>query len=799
MNRYPSTLTGLLLVAATAYAAPSVSAELEEIIVTAQKREESLLDAALSVRAIDGESIREDDLSSLEELSSHVPGLNINAGASQPNLFVRGVGSGLNAGFEQSVGIFVDDIYLSRPQFVRAPLGMDVAGVEFIYGPQGSILGKNTVAGALNVRSAQPTDELEGYVTVLYEPDQNERSINAAISGPLTDQITGRVAVRHHTLDGWWDNETLSEEGPELTNDYVRGMLEWDSDDGLNVQARFDYGDLETLNSPVIVYRSEAATNFQGDVPFPVISDGESGADDLATSDNTQTQIGSLRITKDFEGFVLRAITGYAAYDSERVEGVDFSPLPALHRTKDEYFSQWSQEFRLSSDTDSALQWITGIYYHEQSLEAVRLTTETDFLLLGDLSIPALIEPGDAFTESFFDQDSESISAFIHFDYDFAEIWTASAGTRYSKDTKNAVKRQTSVGGMARLVTDTFNMPERLVFTNADNVLIDELRSHDFPDLHRDEDDVSWNLSLRRQEGGLTLYGSVNTAFKGGGFDEAYGNADGFVQRANPLTGELQGGPVPTGITDETINYDPEEVLAFEVGAKWLFNDSQSELFVAIFRSEYDHLQTSALDVDQFVVVNAGSAVTQGIELGGRWAITDNWYLKGGATILDANWDSFENAPCTVQQTITPAQFPGCNDAQGVQITEASQAVGQDISDQTLLFAPDISANLSLGYITRITDDLGFFSRLAIKHRDEYYSSLDLDLNTIHDALTTMDMTMGIASISDGWRLSLIGKNITDERATVVNGDVPTTASLSYFGIPTRPRSVALQLSYDFY
>ncbi len=188
---------------------------LEEIVVTAQKRAQSLQDVPISVAAVSGEQISNAGITGLEELSLYTPNVNINQGKASPNLYIRGIGSGTNSGFEQSVGMYVDGVYAGRGQLSNVPTTMDLERVEILKGPQGILFGKNTIGGAINVTSAKPTDEFESYIEALYEPEHGEEVITGVVSGPLTEAVSGRLAVRKESFEGWWDDVLRDEQAPD--------------------------------------------------------------------------------------------------------------------------------------------------------------------------------------------------------------------------------------------------------------------------------------------------------------------------------------------------------------------------------------------------------------------------------------------------------------------------------------------------------------------------------------------------------------------------------------------------------
>ena len=197
----------LLALASTAATAQEDVTTLTEITVTAQKRTESLQDVPIAVSAVSGTKIAEAGIMKIEDLKNYVPSLFMTETAIGNNISIRGIFSGVNPGFEQSVGTYVDGIYRGRPQQTRAPF-LDLERVEVLRGPQSILFGKNSVAGALNITTARPTDEFEAMVSALYEPRYEEQEISGHISGPFTDRFRGRLAAsyrevgrRHPQLD----------------------------------------------------------------------------------------------------------------------------------------------------------------------------------------------------------------------------------------------------------------------------------------------------------------------------------------------------------------------------------------------------------------------------------------------------------------------------------------------------------------------------------------------------------------------------------------------------------------------
>ena len=292
------------------------------------------------------------------------------------------------------------------------------------------------------------------------------------------------------------------------------------------------------------------------------------------------------------------------------------------------------------------------------------------------------------------------------------------------------------------------------------------------------------------------LYASVSTGFKGGGFDEAYSGAGSEIRLVNFSTNEPLGSTVP-GNDSSILEYEDEEVLAYEIGAKMTLLGGAAEVNFAAFRMEYENLQTSSLVGDVFRVGNAGEAISQGLELDGRIRLSERFTVGGAVAYLDASYEDFTGATCTVPQATDPVNNPGCLLEDGTNIA-SGETGGQNLNGETLVFAPDWSANLYAQYVMPLGSDMELVTGIDLNYSDEFYSALDLDPNTKHDAVTRINARIALASTDNTWEVALLGKNLTDETSYYWKNDVAVTDSNSYFGLPERPRSIALQARYSF-
>ena len=731
------------------------NAVLEEVVVTARKQEENVQDIPVSVQTIGAQQMQEMNMTNLEELSFVMPNVTVSKSGSDDNLFIRGIGSGVNLGFERSVGTYVDGIYMGRGKQSRAPF-LDLQRVEVLKGPQGVLFGKNTIGGAINITSIAPTEEISGYVDAVYEPDDaNEVDTRFAVSGGLSDTVRGRLAGRYRTMDGYLENVYTNDDEPSTDEYALRGTLAWGAAEDLDVVFRGEYMDSQEDGSNQQLYRLDPNNpNNPIDgrpystqrVEFDDKSDFVNGVDgvNVENSDITSEVI-SVTVNYSADIYTFTSITGYSGYDSSGGADADNSALDTLVRNTDENFDQYSQELRVLIQPTGDFEYIAGLYYDDTKLD---ISDVFDANLL-----PNAVE-GRVYND--FVQKTQSIAAFGQMTWNVNEAWRWNLGLRYSHDDKK-YEKDVSIDGIV------------LLSAFADDYVNDETRSND---------EVTWNSSLQyfySEE--LMFYGSLSTGYKDGGFDQFY---LGSHRRVDPQQASLE--------------FKEETVDSAEIGMKSTLLDGAMTLNLAAFRSEYDNLQTSALVGSTFVVGNAGKAITQGVETDMRYAVTTDLTLGAGLSWLDAYYDEFEDAACTVRQ-----QYEA-------RLANINPCV-QDLSDAPLQYAPDWSGNFNAVWARPITESLEIRVRAEVFYSDSFYTAQDEDPFTEADSFTKINLRLGLGQLDGDWEVALIGKNLTDEDTTSWINDVsnnsapaplPPAFSETYFARTDRGRTIALQGIYRF-
>tara|TARA_R110002110_G_scaffold406421_1_gene626306 strand:- start:113924 stop:116164 length:2241 start_codon:yes stop_codon:yes gene_type:complete len=745
---------------------------LEEVVVTATKRAEGLQDVPIAISVMSGEAIAEKGLADLADLAVYMPNIHIAEGGAGTQLFIRGIGSGINYGFEQSVGTFIDGVYYGRGRSARGKF-LDLERVEVLKGPQSTLFGKNTIAGAINITTAKPSDEFEAFVEMNYITELEGFGVTGMVTGPITDSLRGRIVAKKYEDDGYVENKAAGgDDGPQQDNLYIRGSLEWDATDNLLVNFKAEHGTFDVVNRQEVIsdasptatgiYQAFGVPNFQAGFERENYSLGFPGE---APFDDTETSM--FQITADYAmgEHSLRSITAYTEYEFTNILDTDYSPLAFLARGRTEEHEQFSQELLLTSPAGGVIEYLAGVYYQTEELSNNR-NTRVAFSAVPPIEDAILSQLGgppstalDGNGVNFFSQDTDSWSMFVEATWNITDTFRATAGVRYSDDKKEASKRG--------FVENTSGILPDALFDFLWEGPLNLASKHEYA-LDRSENHTTGHINLQWDfsDAGM-MYVTVSNGFKAGGFDED-----------NSL-GRL-----------DVAEFEDESVQSIEIGAKLDLADGRGRLNVAVFSSEYEDVQVSTFDGNAaFVVGNAAESEVQGLEADVMFAVTDELTINGAFAYLDATYKSFPDAACNVDQILDNVAATG------------SRACVQDLSGERLQFAPEYTANIGAEYITMVTDTMEIAMSVDYNWSDETVVANDQDANLIQDSVGLLNARIGLASSDGTWNLSLIGKNLTEEDVFTWGNDVPLGAfgfDKTYFKHINPPRTFELAARYNF-
>lgn len=750
---------------------------LEEVIVTAQKREQNLLEVPVSAVVIPNAKITEANIYNLEELQTYVPNLTITDTALGPRLHIRGVSSGVNQGFEQSVGMYVDGIYRGRSLQSRLAL-VDIERVEVLRGPQSILFGKNSIAGALNITTMKPTDFFDLGVTGLYSSDFDQKEITAFISGPMSDSVGGRLTAYARDMDGYMENLTLGRDEPDRQERMVRGILEWAPTDNFDIGLKIELASYDVSGEQIEIINDRAAQagpfaglNYSQILLLfgqdPSVANNFRDWKRSSNGDEFNNDTREYVLTMNYRSWgdlLLTSTTGYSSYDMDELCDCDITGGHVFDVDFSEEFSQFSQELRLMSPGGETIDWIAGLYYQSNDLDFYdSINVAADSVLVPVVDGLAGAGAGgliaDTSVPRYFNQDTDIMSAFGQFTWNFNDRWYLTGGARISTEKKDASRTlmiSTIDGDPLPPATApiTQGLYQALFNITDHDIAGDRKKTRFMPSV-----DIQYDINDESM-----VYFSVSRGVKSGGYDARSNNA--------PDNGG-------------SFEFDDEDATSYELGAKILFNSGATELNAALFYMTYNDLQVSAFDgVLGFNVGNAAKARTQGLELDGRWLLTDHLLLSGSIAFTDFKYKEF---------------YGECYFGQ---VPDAPDGINCDYKGKTTMLSPDYSGIVSADYNAPLGDNLDWGLTVDVIFSAKYLTSSNLDPLQEQPSYTKLNARLSIAGQSERWELALVGKNLTNKKIMTLSGDVPLAGGS--FGAPgfsalfEQPRSLALQATLRY-
>lgn len=706
---------------------------LEEIVVTAQKRDERLIDVPISVSVVNDEYLADRTTYFLTELGDKLP--NVVAGGPYAASFtIRGItSSSAGSGFAPSMGVNVDEVFMGRDRSFDTSI-VDVQQVELLRGPQGTLYGKNTIAGTINVTSKRPTNEFEAIGNVRYGND-DLIELRGTLSGPIVeDKFLVRANLFSRQRDGYIENRTLGKDVNDTDNWGGRIMAVIAPSDALGIELRADYYDQDD-NSGVY----ETLRTPDGSVlPFPPFTTvpPQSGTDRKVDQDvlsfSERTVKGySAKVDYDFDGTVLTSITAWREQDSDQLFDNDGGPLDGFDTGRAEGVERFSQEIRLTSPADDRLSWIVGAYYdHEEDENDYHIAVGSGFpsaILPSVLGFSVPLPPTyreESVTEN--EITSESWSVFVSGTYDITSQLTLEAGIRYTDENKDLDYSQgpTVIAAPPNsLLIGLFALPFNLA---------------GFPDGFEDHysdtavsGDASLSYAFTDNHVGYLRYAR---GYKAGGF------------QSDVISPPFAFTP---GVAPD-LSFEPETLDAYEIGYKGTWLDGTLFGSLAVFYYDFKNKQEQVNSGVSFLVSNAASAESKGAEIELSWVPVSGLNLYANAGYLDAEYQDFP----------------------------LGGGPGTDFGGNELAGAPEVSGSVGGSYTRALPGTTGLNLHLAadVDYRGDYFTDANNSAVLEIDAYTIVNARIGVEAADGDWGLYAWGRNLGDE--TVLGGGVSVLGGL---------------------
>jgi len=745
-------IAGSLLFLLIALNGNSATGTIEEIVVTATHRPQSVQDIPISVTALGAEQLKKSDIFDAATIAQHVPGMHYaEFAAGQALISMRGISSiDDGAGLDNSVALFLDGVYVGRNGAINFDM-FDLERIEVLRGPQGTLFGRNAIGGAINVVSSKPSDEFTFRAGVTAGNEGIFR-YQGLVSGPLSDNLAGKLSLTHREHDGYVKNVLLDTDLQDEDQISVRGQL------------RLTLDNSEWLLSADIMDDDRAdmgRTGVADNAPLSLImaANGVDGPREQASPydgfSKREANGISLQGDIEFDTGTLTTITAFRHTETDWEMQSVGAGLGALGLPFDEVIDDiiedidtFSQELRWTSNIDGNFSYVAGAYFFTEDTDRTEQFKITRAGTYGDPANPFRITDvgsqdiiGNEYTRT--ENETTSWALYANGDWQLSEKVTVSLGARFTKDSKDYVATAVNCG--LDLSTTAFaNFPACAGVGGSLRIVAEAFRVT--PD--DSWSDFSPKASIQYYPNDdVMFFAAISKGFKSGGF----AGSQGIESSAST--------PV-----------DPEEAINYELGIKSDLLNNTLRINVTAFYTDYDDLQivrfgpVAGSAFGTFVTANIGSAEILGAELEFQWYITENFSLSGNYAYLDTEVNGL-----VLETTGGPV----------------------DASGSSLRQAPKNSSSLILGYERALASGI-FEAQLEYSYADEAITDY-IDQRTRVEQVELWDARISWTSDDETWDISIWGKNLRDE-AWIAHSYVIGPGVIGIWG---PPRTIGLTATYS--
>ena len=809
----------------------SVSAQAQEvedeIIVTATKRAETIFDVPVALTAVTGDQLDKANIRDIADLQQLAPALTFSqsTGGLQSVFSVRGIGTaGNNTGLEQSVGVIIDGVYRGRPGAAMNDY-INIDQIEILRGPQGTLFGKNTSAGVINVKTAKPS--MSGYTAKLDASVGNYGlvQVRGVAGGPVSDTIGVSLAGSMQQRSGYIDNLSTGDSINNRNRWSLRGQIYWEPTDNVSLRIIADHSEANEnccVAVPVLYGPATGAIQALGAQVVPSTAGTLGGyPGGIVDLDNREVYVTrsqpyedplddsglSAELEWDLGGMTATAIASYRTFESIPNIDADFTEAHIFDSVIGQDLDETSLEFRLASNGANDIDWLVGAYYFNQDIfgqnylgfgpdtrQYVRFVTPmTANPLTGgatNINVVDLVEiltgnaPGTFFaagavSEDNYDYNAESYALFGNATWHVSDRFDVTAGLRYTDESKFADYQINSTGAFSQLPLG--------VIAGGAFAGLSSLQTAPAVvpfDASFSDDNISFAVSASYEvSDNLNMYAKFAQGYKSGGFNlnrNGPNTAPGTPDRVANFAALSAADPSLTPLQSlrDAVTFQPENVDAYELGFKARLFERKLKLDGNFFYQTLENFQANSFNGTVFTIRNAGELEGKGFELDYTWNFNDYLSWVGGATIQDIEYSTFTGASATA------AQIAGGNPV-------------QDLSGERPNFVSDVIVSGAINYTRPISDTLDFQSQIGYRYRSEYTTGQDNDAITLQDEYITLDGLIGIASSNGRWGFEIWGKNLTDETIANIVFDTPLQAG-SFSAFLEAPRTYGATLRYNF-
>jgi iron complex outermembrane recepter protein len=708
--------------------------ELPTIVVTARHREENSQDVPISISTVSGRQLELAHSYLAAEWVQPLPNVQLQfVNPRQAAFLVRGLGNNpASEGLETSVGLYLDGVYISRPGMLTSDFN-DIEQIEVLRGPQGTLFGRNTTAGALVIRTRKPEQTFKSSLE-LSAGRFDLAQLMASITGPLKSALSGRLSVFYTGRDGTIENLRSGADLNDLSKAGARGQLYFEPSDAFNLRfitdfehQREDSGAQVLIDPGLTLANGSTRPNnlLMRTARFgytPAFEPFARQVDfDRRSAIETTNDGASLEANWNLAGFTLTSISAWRRWQFQPRNDMDYLPLDILRNSGSNLWNrQLSEEIRIASPTRRDIDFVAGVFLYGQRIETATVPGATYGADAAKFfSQPNLILPAYALEGLTSDTRAEvaigSYAAFGEATWHIQKRWDLTAGARFSWDDKEAVVSRTRSGGSVLSPADPFFAAA----TAARNQL------------------APANATANNKSSGETFSGSLSLTYQPQDAYLLYGSLSRGAKAAGLNTAILPPGADPT--------LKPEIAVNAELGVKATLHDQRLQLNGDLFWTNIDNYQTTVRDrvLLATYLANAAAARTRGAELEVRWAVLDGLQLDAAVGYDEAIYTSFHNAPCGIEWS-------------GIATT-------CDLTGRAIAGAPRWSGHVRGEYSRGLGRNLRGSGGIEYTYRSSSYYSPDDSTYSLIDAYGLTQLDVNIGSASGRWEFSVWARNLFDQ------------------------------------
>jgi iron complex outermembrane recepter protein len=715
----------------------SEGVSLQEIVVTAQRRSENAQSVPITMTAVSAEQLQSSGVVTPYELPNLVPGLAIGSvqGAFQP--YLRGIGTPFfGPGIENPVALYIDDIYYSSQLMAPSDLS-DISQIAVLKGPQGTLFGRNSTGGVIQMTTMQPLAEFGGFVRTELDNYLTTRSV-VYVTGEVADNLAANVTLKYATQgNGWGRNLSNGDDIDKINMDFsVRNKWLWTPTEGTVVKLNLDFTHrTDSFGPNYSLLNPPGFTGFFPGYGATVFSSNPYDVTNVVTDKNHLEQGGAgLTIEQDLGVARLVSITGYRHYDFENLTdstgSTEFESLVYQHPTGD----QFSQEFQLQSKEGGPFNWVVGAYYFNGVDNLPQDLIYYNYYSTAYFGFDGATSSSVVDSNYLIHMSTNSLAFFAQGTLQLGAADHVTAGLRHTEERR-------SIYGPTNTYIDGVFDPDPFVTYLYDGQYKDSRWTWRFSEDHEFTKDVMG-------------YASYNRGFKSGGFNAFF--------LAPP--------------------YSPEVVDAYEVGLKTELLDHTLRLNAAAFYNKYTNMQQLIITNFFLEVKNASAAKIKGLDLDAEWKASDALTFTGGLEWLQARFTDFPALPYAAPMpgggilTYSPGVLPELN--------------GTGLS---LPFAPDLSADIAVNYTVPLS-----VGKIVLNLTDSFNSGFYFQPDNIahQGSFDLVNTSVTWTSADDRLSIGLFGRNLGNKAVPTFDEETPPTGFLADYGNP--PRTYGFNVQYRF-